>query len=171
MCSQRHCFCPQLHCLIYEHQFGSCLGQGEGCILADFMGLGKTFQVICAIQTLFSLTPAARTRLRVGTTHDKPLTVSLCSYRLVRPLHAHMHTPNTQTVHPESRVVHASGFRGLVIVCGFQVLVLAPAIVVRNWEAECMKFLPTDLRHVVNASVLDASQVRYFMSRMQCLFA
>jgi hypothetical protein len=35
-------------------------GQNTGCILADFMGLGKTFQVICALQVLFGVSAETR---------------------------------------------------------------------------------------------------------------
>jgi hypothetical protein len=40
-----------------------------------------------------------------------------------------------------------------------QVLVLAPAIVVRNWEAECTNFLRDDLLDRMNVRVFDAGLV------------
>ena len=41
-----------------------------------------------------------------------------------------------------------------------QVLVLAPAIVVRNWEAECSNFLPEDILEDMGVRVFDGTLVR-----------
>lgn len=52
-----------------------------------------------------------------------------------------------------------------------QVVVLSPAIVVRNWEAEFKKFVPGRLADVLNVVVLDAGTVRILPKKLWFAFS
>ena len=48
-------------------------------------------------------------------------------------------------------------------------IVLAPAIVVRNWEAECRKFLPSDALEAMRVTTFDTSTFKSVSSRVEAL--
>jgi len=86
--------------------------EGMGCVLADFMGLGKTLQVISLLHAF----------------HNQEL----------------KHLPN-----PGDR----------------RSLILAPAIVVANWRAECHKWLSSDSLQSLRLKVLESSDTKTFAGR------
>lgn len=90
---------------------------GFGCVLADFMGLGKTLQVITVVQAFLALRKQ---------TLDGELT------------RRHKH-----------------------------VLILAPTICVRNWEAEVVKWLGKNEARKIGLQTLDSGREKQMIDRVQ----
>lgn len=89
---------------------------GFGCVLADFMGLGKTLQVITTVQAFL-----AKKRMNKD--------------GLLVPRHKH-------------------------------VLILAPTICVRNWEAEVVKWLGKKEARMMGLSTLESSREKKMTDRV-----
>ncbi|GAB9476302.1 Transcriptional regulator atrx, partial [Globisporangium polare] len=89
---------------------------GFGCVLADFMGLGKTLQVITVVQAFF-----AKKRLN--------------KEDMLVPRHKH-------------------------------VLILAPTICVRNWEAEVVKWLGKKEARRMGLTTLESSREKKMTDRI-----
>ncbi|GLE04101.1 hypothetical protein PINS_up013012 [Pythium insidiosum] len=85
---------------------------GFGCILADFMGLGKTLQVITVVQAFLTLKRQGRQRFK-------------------------------------------------------HVLILAPTICVRNWEAEMVKWLGKKDARRLGVLTLESSREKKLLDRVQ----
>ncbi|KAG6612347.1 transcriptional regulator ATRX [Phytophthora cinnamomi] len=90
---------------------------GFGCVLADFMGLGKTLQVITTVQAFLS----KKTLDEDGN---------------IKPRHKH-------------------------------VLILAPTICVRNWEAEVVKWLGKKEARRIGLHTLESSREKKMSDRVQ----
>jgi len=90
--------------------------QGFGCILADFMGLGKTLQVVATSHTFLT----------------------------------------TKTIDEDGEIVNKWD----------HVLILSPAICVRNWEAEFKKWLPLDEVKDMNLCILESAKEKSMKERV-----
>lgn len=90
---------------------------GFGCVLADFMGLGKTLQVITVVQAFLALKKQ---------------------------------TPDGDLVRRHKHV-----------------LILAPTICVRNWEAEVVKWIGKNDARKIGLQTLDSGREKQMIDRVQ----